>query len=215
MRISGWLLDSLKLMSRDTIEKVVDVLIIGDKGKAKQPKDDHGHFYEKQGAPCPHKHGKGGSGNNSREKRGKNENRNPASKLAEAERDYIKDPIDGHRENIREANHKFPKPDPTGSNKFKTGWNEENAMSHWTEHMDQYPELTYEQYVKKAIHLLQKPVGREKGSKIKIQGYLRTDWCVVRYDGRNFAIGNPYTGVIDMFVANQSYYDGQVNKNEW
>lgn len=75
MRIPRWLMDSLRFMSKDTIEKVADVLIIGDKGKTdaskneEQPKDDHGHFYEKQGAPCPHKQGKGGTGNNSRERK--------------------------------------------------------------------------------------------------------------------------------------------------
>lgn len=127
----------------------------------------------------------------------------------ENKRDFAKDPIDGFSEDIWKTNHLFAKPNPTGKNTFKAGWNSENAEIHWEKHQKEYPGMhTVSQYIKKAISLLEKPVGNG------IQGHLRDDWCIVRYDGKNYAIGNPFTGVIDMFPAKQWYFDRQKDLRE-
>lgn len=220
MRISRWLMDSLRFMNKDTIAKVADILILRDSEKAdnpdngKHPKDDHGHFYPEEGAPCPHDHGKEEIEKESNQKSNTNNREQTKPKSAE-EVSYIDNPIDGKEERIKEANMQFPMPDPNGKNIFAAGWNEKNAKLHYKKHLKQYRNLTIEQYIRKAINLLEKPVGRDRETKNMIQGYLRDDWCVIRYDGKNFAIGNPYTGVIDMFQASQSYYDTHKDEREW
>lgn len=100
-------------------------------------------------------------------------------------------------------------PSATGANKFKMGFSSKNLADHWkggnSDHSKQYPGMTKEQYAKKALELVQKPVGGN------ILGYKNSKGQVARYDSstNDYVIGIPKKGVATMFKpkAGQKYFD--------
>lgn len=82
----------------------------------------------------------------------------------------------------------------TGANKFKAGFSSKNLNIHWDKHKSEYPGLTKEQYSKKALNLIQKPVGKNT------LGYLTKQDRIVRYDKStgDFVSGHPDIGVATM-----------------
>jgi hypothetical protein len=95
---------------------------------------------------------------------------------------------------------------PSGANKFKVkGFASPRKFDkHWKDHQKDYPGLTKEQYAKRALDLLQKPVG---GS---IIGHVNQDGVVVRYDAatNEFAKGHPDKGIKTLYkpTRGKDYY---------
>lgn len=87
---------------------------------------------------------------------------------------------------------------PKGKNNFKRGFSSKNLNRHWGgshDHSGQYPEFTKEQYEKRALELVQMPVGGT------IEGYVNESGQVVRYDkeSNDFVKGHPERGIATMF----------------
>lgn len=81
-----------------------------------------------------------------------------------------------------------------GSNKFKSGFSDENLNIHWGKHKGEYPGMAKAQYAKRALDLVQKPCGGN------ILGYLSKKGRVVRYDKAtgDFVSGHPDVGIATM-----------------
>lgn len=88
---------------------------------------------------------------------------------------------------------------PKGKNTFKCGFSEKNLDKHWTggksNHSKEYPDLSKDEYAKRALELIQKPVGKN------IEGYANASGQIVRYDKENndFVKGHPQKGIATMF----------------
>lgn len=98
---------------------------------------------------------------------------------------------------------------PTGANKFvKRGFaSKQKLMNHWKNgrvHRKEYPNYTMEQYVKRAVSLIEMPVG---GS---ILGHVDKDGVIIRYDKKtnDFVKGTIDKGIRTMFkpVDGIKYY---------
>lgn len=91
------------------------------------------------------------------------------------------------------------KSSPKGKNTFKQGFSQSNLDRHWTggesDHSDQYPEMSKEEYAQRALELVQMPVGNG------IDGYVNAGGQVVRYDleTNDFVKGHPDRGIATMF----------------
>ena len=106
-------------------------------------------------------------------------------------------------EKIKKRNRGLGKPDAFGANVFVAGWSKENLDYHWDKHKKDYQgRMTRAEYKNKALDLLQSAVDDDI-----IQGYLRDDYNLIRFDGQDYAIGNPFTGIVTMFPASQRYFD--------
>lgn len=104
-----------------------------------------------------------------------------------------------------------PKVSATGANRFEKGFSEKNLEKHFgsggkSDHSAQYPELTQEQYARRALELVQSPADGKN-----ILGYANKDGAVVRYDTRtnDFVKGYPQTGIATMFKPSRgrTYFD--------
>lgn len=98
---------------------------------------------------------------------------------------------------------------PSGANTFLVrGFkNRQKLMNHWQNgrtHRDEYPNFTIEQYVQRALELLEQPVGEN------ILGHADQYGHVIRYDKttNDFAKWHPYKGIITMFKPEdgEDYY---------
>ena len=104
-------------------------------------------------------------------------------------------------------------PSPTGANEFEVkGFvNKQKLNNHWKDHGEEYKKegiiTTKEAYEKRALQLIESPVG---GS---IKGHIDKDGHVVRYDEKtnDFVKGNPKKGIFTMYKPKESgvYYDRQ------
>lgn len=102
---------------------------------------------------------------------------------------------------------------PTGANKFvKRGFaNKQKLMNHWKNgrtHADEFPEIkTAQEYERRALELIEKPVG---GS---ILGHIDSHGNVIRYDRdtNTFVKGDPSKGVRTMYrpPEGEDYYRKQ------
>lgn len=100
----------------------------------------------------------------------------------------------------------------TGVNRFKVrGFaNKQKLNNHWKNgrtHQEEYPGWTMEQYEKRSVELVEKPVGGN------IVGHKDKDGQVIRYDKNtnDFVKGHPNKGVRTMFkpVDGEAYYKKQ------
>lgn len=96
----------------------------------------------------------------------------------------------------------------TGANTFKVGFTGKNLNKHWggkSDHSAQYPNMTKEQYAKRALNLVQSPTSAT------IKGYRTPKGEVVRYDTEtgDFVKGLPDTGIKTMFKPDNpdEYYE--------
>ena len=104
----------------------------------------------------------------------------------------------------------------TGSNSFKKGFSSKNLDRHWeggiSDHSGQYKGMTKQEYAKKALDLVQKPVGGN------VKGYKTPQGEVVRYDTKSndFVKGNPTTGIKTMFKPKDGieYYNRRLIREE-
>ena len=102
-----------------------------------------------------------------------------------------------------------PKISATGTNKFNVGFTEVGLLAHWiggnSDHSDQYPGYTKEQYAEEALALVQ------SGTDENISGYKNRRGQVVRYDANNnnFVKGHPDHGIATMFkpAGKAEYYE--------
>jgi len=97
----------------------------------------------------------------------------------------------------------------TGMNKFKKGFSKANLDRHWvggdSDHSNQYPGYTKQQYAAEALKLIQ----NETSDTIK--GYKNDLGQVVRYDtaNNNYVKGHPDFGIASMFKPDNGieYYN--------
>ncbi|CQR71667.1 hypothetical protein SOV_04630 [Sporomusa ovata DSM 2662] len=82
-----------------------------------------------------------------------------------------------------------------GANKFSRGFSKNNLKVHMDKHNHEYPGMSAQQYEKRALDLVQKPVGGD------IHGHANTKEQVVRYDAKenDFVKGKPDIGIATMF----------------
>ena len=101
---------------------------------------------------------------------------------------------------------------PSGANVFEAQWftSEKGLNNHWEDHKKNYSGLNEEQYVKKALKLVQKPTGNG------ILGHATVDGGVVRYNTatNDFVKGRPKRGIISMYKPDlkQKYYENERKK---
>lgn len=95
----------------------------------------------------------------------------------------------------------------TGPNKFTQGFSQRNLEAHWDGthgHSRQYPGMTMQEYAKRALELIQKPV---RGN---VLGYKNAQGQIVRYDREtnDFVKGHPSLGIATMFkpAAGEAYF---------
>ncbi len=98
-----------------------------------------------------------------------------------------------------------------GKNTFLKGFSKRNLNRHWDGdskhhgHKDMYPEMTKEQYAKRALDLVQSETNEH------ILGYATKAGAVARYDVRtnDFAKGDPNGGIATMFkpTLGKKYFD--------
>ncbi len=81
-----------------------------------------------------------------------------------------------------------------GANTFTKGFSKHNLDVHFERHDKEYPNLSKEQYAKRALELIQKPIGDN------ILGYITNKNRIVRYDinTNDFVSGNPNIGIATM-----------------
>ncbi len=97
----------------------------------------------------------------------------------------------------------------TGSNIFKVkNFRSKQALNnHVSKHGKEYPGFTKEQYIKRALELIERPVSGE------ILGHKTKDNVLIRYDKNtnDFVKGRPDKGIYTMFkpIEGQAYYDKQ------
>ena len=97
----------------------------------------------------------------------------------------------------------------TGSNIFKVkNFRSKQALNnHVSKHGKEYPGFTKEQYIKRALELIEQPVSGE------ILGHKTKDNVLIRYDKNtnDFVKGRPDKGIYTMFkpIEGQAYYDKQ------
>lgn len=97
----------------------------------------------------------------------------------------------------------------TGSNIFKVkNFRSKQALNnHVSKHGKEYPGFTKEQYIKRALELIEQPVSG------KILGHKTKDNVLIRYDKKtnDFVKGRPDKGIYTMFkpIEGQVYYDKQ------
>jgi len=101
------------------------------------------------------------------------------------------------------------RPSPNGANRLQVrGFaNKQRLMNHWKNgrtHREEYPGLTMEQYVERAVRLAEMPTGRD------ILGHIDKDGIVVRYDRKenDFVKANVKKGIRTLFkpVDGEAYY---------
>jgi len=101
------------------------------------------------------------------------------------------------------------RPSPNGANRLQVrGFaNKQRLMNHWKNgrtHREEYPELTMEQYVERAVRLAEMPTGGD------ILGHIDKDGIVVRYDRKenDFVKANVKKGIRTLFkpVDGEAYY---------
>lgn len=104
----------------------------------------------------------------------------------------------------------------TGANIFEKGFSEENLNRHWggtSDHSNQYPQYTKEQYAKRALELIQS----EADGQI-ILGYKNEVGQIARYDVKNndFVKGRPTQGIATMFkpADGKEYFIRRMNKEK-
>jgi hypothetical protein len=103
-----------------------------------------------------------------------------------------------------------PEVNPSGDNDFKVkGFrNQQKLNNHLQKHQKDYPGWTKEQFVKRALELVQSPVGNG------ILGHADKNGKIIRYDTstNDFVTGRPDKGVYTMYkpLTGQKYYDGQL-----
>ena len=99
---------------------------------------------------------------------------------------------------------------PSGANTFivRGFKNRQKLMNHWQNgrtHRDEYPDFTIEQYVQRALELLEQPVSDN------VLGHADKYGHVIRYDKmtNDFAKGHPYKGIVTMFKPDDgiNYYE--------
>lgn len=99
-----------------------------------------------------------------------------------------------------------------GPHIFKKGFNKHNLQVHHERHRNEYPELSPKQYQRRALDLVQKPVGGD------IMGYKNDKGQVIRYDKKtnDFVKGHPDKGIATMFKPDQGieYFNRQKEKNK-
>lgn len=97
----------------------------------------------------------------------------------------------------------------TGSNIFKVkNFRSKQALNnHMSKHGKEYPGFTKEQYIKRALELIEQSVSG------KILGHKTKDNVLIRYDKKtnDFVKGRPDKGIYTMFkpIEGQVYYDKQ------
>ena len=101
------------------------------------------------------------------------------------------------------------RPSPNGANRLQVrGFaNKQRLMNHWKNgrtHREEYPGLTMEQYVERAVRLAEMPTGGD------ILGHIDKDGIVVRYDRKenDFVKANVKKGIRTLFkpVDGEAYY---------
>lgn len=101
------------------------------------------------------------------------------------------------------------RPSPNGANRLQVrGFaNKQRLMNHWKNgrtHREEYPGITMEQYVERAVRLAEMPTGRD------ILGHIDKDGIVVRYDRKenDFVKANVKKGIRTLFkpVDGEAYY---------
>ena len=101
-----------------------------------------------------------------------------------------------------------------GVNVFKVrGFaNKKTLKKHADKHLKEYPGLTAEQYEKRALELLEKPVGNG------VLGYMDKAGKIVRYDtvANDLASGYPDKGVSTMYkpIKGQELYESERRRNQ-
>lgn len=95
------------------------------------------------------------------------------------------------------------------SNKFSKGFSKHNLDVHFEKHGNEYKDMTKEEYAKRALELIQMPIGD------KILGYITKQNRVVRYDIENndFVSGNPEIGIATMMKLNNGLKRFEYLKN--
>lgn len=97
----------------------------------------------------------------------------------------------------------------TGSNIFKVkNFRSKQALNnHMSKHGKEYPGFTKEQYIKRALELIEQPVSG------KILGHKTKDNILIRYNKKtnDFVKGRPDKAIYTMFkpIEGQVYYDKQ------
>ena len=100
---------------------------------------------------------------------------------------------------------------PSGINTFSVkGFRSlQKLNNHWKDHSSEYADDTdvssKEEYLSRALSLLQSPVNES------VLGHIDSHGNVIRYDiaKKDFAKGNPTRGVTTMFKAERIYYENQ------
>lgn len=102
-----------------------------------------------------------------------------------------------------------------GENKFECGFTPENLDRHWggvSDHSEEYPEFTKEQYGQRALELVQSAADGKN-----ILGYKLSDGTVVRYDVKtyDFVKGHPKYEIYTMFKpSSKSNYFHRKKRDE-
>ena len=107
-------------------------------------------------------------------------------------------------------------PSPSGANTclVKGFSNKQKLNNHWQNgrtHQAEYPNYTKEQYVKRAVELIEQPVGGN------ILGHADKDGVIIRYDKKanDFVKGSIVKGIRTMFkpIDGIKYYEQQRKKD--
>ena len=100
------------------------------------------------------------------------------------------------------------------ANKFRIGFTKKTLDEHWggsRDHSSEYPGFTKEEYAKRALELVQMPVGGN------ILGYMNDKGLIIRYDKEtnDFVKGHPKHGIATLFKPKnkEKYYLKQEKEN--